>query len=314
MKVFVVDGGFGFFKYLVLDGKCKVENVPENPKGKIRSCYKRTGEGWKVGESALLETGSGYVRTVDELIEMHPIFVEHCQKAAGVSEVDVLVVGLPLGAYEEKAELLQKKLKNTVLQKNANAKIFVFPQGLGGIKYFLSRHPVKKGNVFGIDVGFNTVITTLYDVENKQILTGKTYYRKGISDLVTSLLLPRIRKFVGDKTLTPQELNYLTEHKKLQIGFEIIDISYEVEESTKEYVDDLINFIANDLKSNFGVITFEHLVFFGGGANWLKGKLVSEKVNVVILEEPEFANAYGFAVKALELLSKAQPKQKQEQT
>ena len=122
MKVFVVDGGFGFFKYLVLDGKCKVENVPENPKGKIRSCYKRTGEGWKVGESALLETGSGYVRTVDELIEMHPIFVEHCQKAAGVSEVDVLVVGLPLGAYEEKAELLQKKLKNTVLQKTQTPK------------------------------------------------------------------------------------------------------------------------------------------------------------------------------------------------
>ena len=78
--------------------------------------------------------------------------------------------------------------------------------------------------------------------------------------------------------------------------------------------DDLINFIANDLKSNFGVITFEHLVFFGGGANWLKGKLISEKVNVVILEEPEFANAYGFAVKALELLSKTQSKQKQEQT
>lgn len=284
--IFVVDGGFGFFKYLY-----------NNQKGKIRSCYKKIGDKWIIGEKALLETSSGYIRTVNELIELHPIFVKHCQEKANAYDAEILVTGLPLGAYEEKAEELQKKLSNLGFKK-----ILVFPQGLGGIKHFLSKQKLKKGNILGVDIGFNTVITTLYNIEEKETLLGKTYYKKGVNDLVVSFLFPRVKKFIGDKTLTPQELNYLIEHKKLQMGFEIIDVSYEVNESIKEYTEDLLNFIVNDIESEFGIITFEHLIFFGGGANWLKNKLTSQKVNITILEEPEYANAYGFEIKAKEIL------------
>jgi len=54
------------------------------------------------------------------------------------------------------------------------------------------------------------------------------------------------------------------------------------------------------------VVTFEHLLLYGGGANWLRNKITSKKINIVVLEEPEFANAYGFEIKAREALAQEQ--------
>lgn len=288
-RVFVVDGGFGFVKWLW-----------QEKKGKIRSCYKRQGDGWLVGEKALLETGSRYLRTVEELVEMYPVFIRACEERAGIkeSDKDVIVAGLPYSVFEEGGGLIEK-LENR-LKGLGYEETFVFPQGLGGIKWFLKNNPEVRGNVLGIDIGFNTVIVVLYSVEEKEILISRTYYKKGIYDLTTSLLLPRIKKFVGDRTLTPIELNYLMEHKQLQIGFDAVDLAPEVEESVEEYVQDLISFIMNDIKSSFGVVPFSHAVFMGGGASWLRGKVEGKKVKIVIPDEPEFANVYGFREKALE--------------
>mgnify|MGYP000160649701 CR=1 FL=1 len=290
-KVFVVDVGFGFTKWLY-----------QNKKGKIRSCYKRSGDSWIVGEKALLETGSRYLRTVEELVEMYHVFVKASEEKAGVNERSgiSLAVGLPYSVFEDVAiliEKLEKKLKGLGYEN-----VFVFPQGLGGIKWFLKNNPEVKGNVFGIDVGFNTVIVILYSTEEKEILISKTYYKKGIYDLTTSLLLPKVKKFLGERTLTPIELNYLMEHKQLQIGFDAVDLTPEIEESVEEYVQDLISFIINDLKSSFGIVPFSYVVFMGGGANWLKDKVEGKKVKIVVLDEPEFANAFGFREKALEIL------------
>jgi len=292
-QIFVVDGGFGFTKWLYGDKK-----------GKVRSCYKRYGDEWLIGERALLETGSRYLRNVDELIEMYPQFVRYCEKEAGVEGRDVLVVGLPYTSFEEDVEsggvIMERLIRD--LRSLGYEKVFVFPQGLGGIKWFLSGRPGFEGNVLGIDVGFNTVIVVLYSVKEKRIIVARTYYKRGIYDLTVSLLLPKIRKFLGDRTITPIELNYLMEHKKLQMGFDVIDLAPEVEESVEEYVGDLLKFILRDIKSGFGLIAFDVVVFMGGGANWLKGKVESQKVEVVVLDEPEYANAYGFRVKAEEVL------------
>jgi len=217
-------------------------------------------------------------------------------------ERDILAVGLPASFFEEDlksggvaAGRLERRFKEMGYRD-----VFVLPQGLGGIKWFLKSNPDVKENILGIDIGFNTVIVVLYSAGEKEILISRTYYKKGIYDLTVSLLLPRIKKFVGDRTLTPIELNYLMEHKKLQIGFDVVDLVPEVEESVEDYVQDLISFIMNDIKSSFGVVPFSYAVFMGGGANWLRGKVEGNKVKIVIPEEPEFANAYGFREKALE--------------
>lgn len=295
-KVFAVDGGFGFVKWLWGGGK-----------GKVRSCYKRHGDVWLIGEKALLESGSRYLRTVDELVDMYPVFVSYCEEKAGIKdfEKDVIVVGLPHSAWvndEENGGIYLEKLSNS-LKKLGYKDVFLFPQGLGGIKWFLKQRPDVGGNILAVDVGFNTVIVVLYSVDEKEILLSETYYKKGMYDLTVSILLPKIKRLIKqDRTLTPAELNYLMEHKKFQVGFDAIDVTSEVEESVQEYVEDLISFILNDIKSRFGVVTFNYVLFIGGGANYLRDKISAKKVEIVIPDEPEFANVFGFREKAYELL------------
>ncbi|MDK2812558.1 MAG: plasmid segregation protein ParM [Petrotoga sp.] len=288
-EIVVVDGGFGWVKWLYGDKQ-----------GKFRSCYKKLGDNWIFGEKALLETGSRYLRTVDELVEMYPAIIREVERRAGVQERNICCVGLPLSVFEgngfeEYATVLDMRLKRLGYQD-----VYVLPQGLGGIKWFLKNRTDFEGNILGVDIGFNTVIVVLYSVKEREILIAKTYYKKGVYDLVVSLLLPRIRKFVGERTLTPIELNYLMEHRKLQIGFDVIDLSPEVEESVNEYVEDLLKFIVNDIKASVGVVPFEVVVFMGGGANWLRDKVEAKKVEVVFLDE--YANAYGFREKVKEIL------------
>lgn len=118
------------------------------------------------------------------------------------------------------------------------------------------------------------------------------------------------RIFYGfSRTIISSYFNFIDRVYVNTLTFSIInaiDVSYEVEESVKEYTEDLIDFIVNDIKGNFGVVTFEHLVLYGGGANWLRNKITSKKINIVVLEEPEFANAYGFEIKAREALAQEQ--------
>ncbi|MDA8089204.1 MAG: hypothetical protein M0Z61_03115 [Nitrospiraceae bacterium] len=72
--MFVVDLGFSRAKWL-----------HDSEKGIVRSCFRKSksgveglsfrGDRYLVGERALLETGSRYLRTVEELVEMYPLFV-----------------------------------------------------------------------------------------------------------------------------------------------------------------------------------------------------------------------------------------------
>ena len=149
----IVDLGFSSAKWLHGDKK-----------GTVRSCFRKSKsdvEGYLyhrdrylVGERALLETGSRYLRTVEDLVDLYPLFVSACAHKAGIRQDGMVVVGLP------------------------------------------------------------------YD------------YRKG-----------------------------------------------EVTKARK------------------GVVVFDTVLFFGGGARLLNGKVESSRVNVVILDEPEFANALGFRIR-----------------
>lgn len=292
-EILVVDGGFGFVKWFYKG------NV-----GKFRSCYKRMGDEWVFGEKALLETGSRYLRTVDELVEIYPLIVKEVERRAKANERDICCVGLPLSVFEGDSFADFQAILDAKLKRIGYREVYVLPQGLGGIKWFLKGRGDFEGNILGIDIGFNTVIVVLYSVREKEILIARTYYKKGVYDLVVSLLMPRIKKFIGERTLTPIELNYLMEHKKLQIGFDVIDLAPEVDESVAEYVEDLLKFIINDVKASIGVVPFEVVVFMGGGANWLRDRVEAKKVEIVILENSEFANVYGFYEKVKEIVER----------
>ena len=308
--MFVVDLGFGGAKWFSDGGR-----------GTVKSCFRKSKGGisyqadrYLVGDKALLETGSRYLRTVEELVDMYPLFVSACAKDAGVTKDDVLVVGLPYDYWKVATE--QKKgtsnpvmvLKDTLSRIDGESpvdfeRVIVFPQGLGGIKAYLAGSPAASGDILGVDIGFNTVIYTLYSCAQKEILAGKTFYKKGIHDLAVNGLLPRIQEHLHGVTLTPIELDYVMRTGDLQRGFDRIDIRPEVEEAAKAYVNDMLSLVIGDMKAHDGVMAFNTVLFFGGGARLLAGKIAASKVKAIVMEEPEYANATGFRVRAEELLA-----------
>lgn len=311
----IVDLGFSSAKWLYGDKQGMVKSGYRKVKGE--DGYLFNGDRYLVGEKALLLTGSHYLRTVEELIEFYPLFVGVCAEKAGcLAQDDVLVVGLPYDFYKAEA-LKQKKdapnvittLQNSLSTIKVNGSeyvfgnVFVYPQGLGGVKDYLLNNKAE-GNLLAIDVGFNTVISTLYSPEEAQILTGRTYYKKGIHDMAVNLLLPEIEKHVGGKTLTPLEVNHVIQSGTIQVGFDLIDIQPEIEAAASSYVTDLLSLVIGDLKAHGGVVTFDTVLLFGGGARLLQGKVEAKKVKVVVLPEPEYANARGFKIKAEEGLKK----------
>lgn len=318
VSVFVVDLGFSSAKWL-----------NEKNQGMVASCYRKTKEdcpdsysykeeSYIVGERALLETGSQYIRTVEELLEKYPLFVSVCLKRSSdefylSSGKDSLIVGLPYEYWKSEADKVWKGRRNAIDQLvndltsfTVNSRSYqfssvdVYPQGLGGIKAYLAQNECK-GNILGIDVGFNTVIYTLYSCEEKEILTGKTFYKKGLHEMAVSKLLPILQsKGFSGKSFTPIELNHVIRTGFIQSGFDKIDLTPEIREASDEYFSDTLQLIIGDLKAHSGVVTFDTIVFFGGGARMLTNKVKSEKVKVEILSQPEYANAVGFMLKAQE--------------
>ena len=309
--MFVVDLGFSNAKYL--HGETA---------GMVRSCFRRAtaaeghlyrGDRYLVGERALIETGSRYLRTVEELVEMYPLFVSVCAELAGVERDDVMVVGLPYDYWRDAknkkgptnpVEVLQSTLRKIEGGPGFD-RVAVFPQGLGGIKAYLAGAPEASGNILGVDIGFNTVIYTLYSCERKEILAGRTFYRRGVHDLAVNGLLPAIQEHLHGATLTPVELDYIMQAGALQVGFDKVDIQPEIKEAARAYVNDLLSLVTGDLKATRRAVSFDTLLFFGGGARLLAGKVESSKVKVVVMEDPEFANAVGFRKRAEELIADA---------
>ncbi|HWR57489.1 MAG TPA: ParM/StbA family protein [Thermodesulfovibrionales bacterium] len=310
-NMLVVDLGFSSAKFLCGDRK-----------GSVKSCFRKTkdpdgytfrGDNFQIGERALIETGSHYLRTVEELMEFYPLFVAVAAKKIGATKKDTLVVGLPFDFWKSETSKEKHSLPNAITTlKNSLGliklndeevmfdEVLVFPQGLGGIKDYLSEND-GGGNILAIDIGFNTVISTLYSCEEKEILIGRTYYKRGLHEMAVNLLMPEIARHINGKTLTPIEINHLVQTGSLQVGFDLIDIKPEIDAAASTYIHDLLGMVTGDLKAHGGVVVFNTVLLFGGGARLLNGKLAAKKVKIAILSEPEFANARGFAIKAREI-------------
>ena len=307
--MFVVDLGFSSAKWLY-----------GGEKGTVRSCFRRSkeegfvyqGDRFMVGDRALLETGSRYLRTVEELVEMYPLFVSVCAGKAGIKQDDALIVGLPYDYWKTEAAKAKKGASNSIAILQSTLKhidgepaldfgrVAVYPQGLGGIKTYMHSNPSVSGNILAVDIGFNTVIYTLYSISQGEILADKTFYKKGVHDMAVNGLFPEIQGHIQGKTLTPLEIDYAMQTGALQVGFDRVDIAPEIKEAAGAYVNDLLSLVTGDLKAHGGVVAFDTVLFFGGGARLLAGKIESKGVRVVVMDEPEFANAFGFRIRAEE--------------
>ena len=286
MDVLVCDLGFSSVKWIYGERQ-----------GRIISAFSYDGEKLVIGQEAMLSSGSSYLKTMEELVSYYPVFVEHCQQLAASGEDLLLAVGLPYSYWLEQKNpggavpALAKSLTGGAIREVA-----VFPQGLGGIRDYLDGLPARPmGNVLGIDIGFNTVIFTLFSPQRKQIIYGKTLNKRGVYQMATSFLLPRIRSLAPSASFTPVELAVLIEKGHLQYAFERHDIAREIHEAGAAYVDHIIRDVQGELQAHLGMhADFDRVLLFGGGAALLKERFPAKNIEVVILPEPEFANARGF--------------------
>lgn len=287
---FVCDFGFSSAKWLV-DGK----------KGRVISVYQEHGgERTLIGEDALDNPGGvAYIRTPQHLVRYYPLFLEKCLDEAGIEGEVEVGVGLPAQFWEE-----QRKIKGgsidilgQTLISDRVKKVTVLPQGLGGIRSHIAQNPLKGegGLILGVDIGFNTIIYTLYDPKRGIVTSTDTLYKRGISQMAANYLMPKIAAFTTGLSLTPVELSRLMEQGYFTAGTDKHDLLPEIKAASEEYIDNILSEILEDVKANISITRpLETIVFFGGGATHLKGRILSNQVEVQILPEPEFANATGF--------------------
>lgn len=293
--VLVVDLGFSSAKY-ILGGK----------KGRVPSGFRsKMGGGYIYGEEALVKAGSSYLKTPEELIRHYPEFVSVCRKRAGAEGKDVrLAVGLPylFWSMENRPGGAVEHLTNALAAGENVKSVVVLPQGLGGVRDYLDSVKGKaSGNILAVDIGFNTVIFTLFSVATGSILYGNTFNKRGIHQMANEHVLPRIAQMAPARTFTPLEISVLVERGELQYGFDTFDIRGEIQQAAQEYVKAVLDDIYGEIQAESGTYgAAPHLLLFGGGAALLAGSLPAD-APFKILEEPEYANARGFALLGAEL-------------
>lgn len=294
VPILVVDLGFSAGKY-------RWKGV----ESRVPSAFRRQSDVIVVGDDALRGTGSNYLKTPEELVKYYPNFVGHIAGLVGLDEKAVLSIGLPYEFWKNELEkgdhpssaILQLK---QVLTSGNFSRVHVFPQGRGGIvSHLTSAQTHITGNLLAIDIGFNTIIATLYSVREERTIWDATYYKKGIHRMVTEYLHPRIKHLMPGRSATPVELSRYLEDRFIQFGFDRTDIGPDIDASAESYATDTLSDIVADLQAHVGVTaTFDEVLMFGGGTHYLP-EINSKNVKITKLEEPEFANARGFEVLAL---------------
>jgi hypothetical protein len=149
----------------------------------ITSAFRRHGESLILGDAALVLSAASYLKTIEELVRYYPVFVERCMCEAEVDDENIsLAVGLPYTYWQEQDKpggiipMLVKSLAGGAIKDVA-----VYPQGLGGIRDYLDNVVERNSeNLLGIDIGFNTVIFTLFSPQKRNIIYGKTLNKRGV--------------------------------------------------------------------------------------------------------------------------------------
>lgn len=287
--ILVVDLGFSSAKFICGDTK-----------GRVPSAFRAKVGGYTYGEDAMIKAGSSYLKTPAELLRHYPAFVDLCRKRVGAEGRNInLAVGLPymFWVQENRPGGAVEQLRDSLSGEGVDS-VHVLPQGLGGVRSYLDVTEKSNGGILAVDIGFNTVIFTLFSQEKGGIIYGNTFNKRGIHQMAIEHVLPRIVHLAPARTFTPLEISVLIERGEMQVTFDTIDIRAEVQQAAQEYIKSVLEDIAGEIEAEAGThAKISKLLLFGGGAALLKGSLPVD-TPYTILDEPEYANARGFATLA----------------
>lgn len=222
------------------------------------------------------------VKTVDELISLYPSVISKLlSKNAEV--ITTLSLGLPLQAWKDPQ--IVTSLHDEIFHKIREvSEVYIYPQA-AAVAHL-------AGDSLAIDFGHNTVIACL--IANSKLVYDKTYFRKGsveIANEINEFIEHELAK-VG-KTLSSVELDEIALLGRVQIGFDVIDLSQQIKQIKQDYIKRTLSLVINDLKINTaGIYTFDKVILIGGLAKDIQ--IQSQKVVIEIPHEPIFANVEAF--------------------
>jgi len=293
LKVFVCDLGFSAAKWQFDEREGRFFSASAIIRGK--KVY---------GDEAMFSTTPSYLLSCEDLVDHYS---EMCLAAVAESGYEGdraelhMVVGVPLEYFE--AEQERQGCGNLSLIKNnlieaGFGDATILPQGLGGVVLFCNKHPEHSGNILGLDIGFSTIIMSLYSPKLKKIIFSSTKYNHGVTRLGKDYLVPKISSLVPSRNLAPPSLCMIMERGVIQYDINNkYDVTPQLTEAVSEYVETTLKEVSSQLRAGVGdAMTFDTVLFFGGGARHIKDRIDAggSSIKFVVMEQPEMANARGF--------------------
>lgn len=268
MNMIAIDYGFGNVKYRTSVGV----NIFQTAFSRDLKTY---------GEDAIKQGSVVYPKTIEDLINLYPTVID-IVISQGKEYPDMLGVGLPLESWKNRLNRLN--LMEKIYERFNVKAVHIYPQA-AAVGF------VENGNSLVIDIGFNTVIVCL--VSGGKLVWDKTYYQAGAIELangVNRILSPILSK-VG-KTLDYPTLLKTLLKGTLQVGFDVYDISSEVQNLKSEYIRETLTSVIQEIKVKTGLLEFDRVYIIGGLAKDVE--INSKKIEIIIPQEPIYANVNAF--------------------
>lgn len=315
-----VDDGYAMTKIIVLDGQ-KVKAtlmIPSRARSGVHGttvigdtdgsapvpCYETEGVIFTVGDMADAESA----RFNDYPFSgMNRVIVNHALRVAGLGGVEVnIATGLPLSTFykgaEPNAELIARKnasIRTAVTAMDQSlmpilADHSVFPEGLAAwVDYAIGDSGeirVDLSETVGvIDIGGRTTDVAV-------VLPGKRidHARCGSADIGVLNVVEEVRvSLLRSKglDLPTSAIEKALRVRSIKMWGKAVDIGAEVDAAVTQVLDGILREVNRRLGS---AVDVDKILLVGGGA-YLFREVINKYPNIVVAQDPEFANARGFA-------------------
>lgn len=324
-----LDLGFGFTKYSTMEGENIVFNsfpsiapraskVEDSDLSLINErdtvVVKVDGTDYEVGpDSLLLETAESTRSLNDQYIFTAQYRALTFGALAYMKEpvIDLLVVGLPVSNYATHHENLKKSLigkhsiNNTFECEVKN--VMVIYQPLGGLRYCMSLEDkelkdrdLADSNNLIIDPGFLT-FDFLMSIGNKVIEKKSSAHAGGVSKILNAIA-DSITKKIGKKYDNYNAIDKALRKRKIRIAGKEEDLLEHIK-NTKSVIESPIIYMKNMIGDGSDI---DNIILVGGGASIFE-KTIKEQYpdhNIVVIENPAYANVKGYQMIGEENYSK----------
>lgn len=285
----------------------------------LSATYDTEGQSFTCGPRRLLGAGLDTRTTDYPLSPLNRVLVAHAVRQAGIgSDVPVaLATGLPLKEWisRNKDDRKQGKMRNLALPVVGNngwvrpAIVWqdVYPEAISAYVYGRSSGALPAGNAAIIDIGGRTTDIAVVIVDDHGVPDRIDIQRSGseefgmlqVRDVLGDLLAAHLQMDSVDDRMVDQ---VFTKGTALIYG-ESMDFSELVDRATQNVRTSILNAVRHrlgigaDLSSVWVVGGGAHRIDLSGG--------LPDRWNVVIAEEPEYANVRGMYIRMQTALGKS---------